>query len=149
MVFFFIAISGNFDAEYIIYDRMPNADEALNATLPYLLKTAMPIVILPFYFRMVFEDNCKGACIGGITAGFVLFCICMLSSILLFSPALAGRLSYPYASAVSTVTVGKLFTRMDGFSYFVYFSAAVTKINVCLFVASDSLKRLNKIISCR
>lgn len=145
VIFFFFATSGNFETEYIMPERLPHIKEALNAVAPYCLKAGLPVIILPFYCRMVFRDNCKGACICGVSAGFVLLSLCLITSVLLFSPELAGRLSYPYASAVSTVTVGKLYTRMDGFSYFIYFSAAIAKINICLFTAIESLKRINKI----
>ena len=39
---------------------------------------------------------------------------------MLFGPTFAARIEYPYTAAVSTVSVGRLFTRMDYFSYFIY-----------------------------
>ena len=51
---------------------------------------------------------------------------------IVFGSDFAGKLKYPYASAISTVTLGNLFTRMDGFAYLIFFASVIVKITVCI-----------------
>lgn len=145
VIFFFAATSSNFDVKNIYISEIPDFKTLFSAVRPYFIKAALPAVLLPFYTAFIFPKGEKSACVLGVGMGYIILGFCLLTSILLFSPLLAGRLSYPYASAVSTVTVGKLFTRMDGFSYFIYFSAAAVKINVCIFITISALKGLKRL----
>jgi len=145
VLFFFLCMSGNFDVQNIIIRSLPDLKELKNSILPYLLKATLPGVLLPFYHTAVIGKRAGSACVIGTAAGYMVLCLCVIPCVLLFSPALAGNLSYPYASAVSTVTVGKIFTRLDGFSYFLYFSAALSKINICLFTVKFTLKKLSQL----
>ncbi len=145
VVFFLLATSSDFRLQNIYIDSLPKFGQMSKAAKPYFIKAALPSLLLPFYRSFLFGKKRSTACIFGITTGFVLLGVCVLSSVLLFSPQLAGRLSYPYASAISTVTIGKIFTRLDGFSYFIYFFAAIIKINICGFVAVEGLKKVRKL----
>ena len=145
VLFFFFAMSDNFDIQNIKVDSMPDFKELKDSFSPYFFKAVLPSVLLPFYHTSVFGKRAGSAVITGTAAGYIILCLCILPAVLLFSAPLAGKLSYPYASAVSTVTVGKIFTRLDGFSYFLYFSAALSKINVCLFIAKFTLKKLSEL----
>ena len=100
--------------------------------------------LLPFYYRFALKKSCFTAHLGVIT-GFLLLGVCILSSVLLFGTELSANLSFPHFSAVSTITVGRLYTRLDGFLYFIYFVTTIIKIRVCTFVCYSSLKRLRKI----
>ena len=82
----------------------------------------------------------------GLSFGFFLLGIAILLSVMIFGAELSGRLDYPFFSAVSTVTIGKLFTRMDYLAYFIYFSSALIKITICLFVTFSSLKKIRQCI---
>ena len=142
IIFFFFATLGNFDMRNIFIFRLPGIKEFSNSVLPYLSNVVSPILLLPFYRVFVFGNKRATACVHGAVLGFILLGLCILSSVLLFSPQLAGKLDYPYAAAISTITVGKLFTRMDGFSYFLYFSAAIIKINICIYVSITAMKKI-------
>lgn len=139
VVFFFFATSKNFEWENLYINKIPDFKELKASVMPYFLKVSAPCIILPFYHRLVFSNRSYSACCYGVITGYVLLFLCVLPSVLLFTPSLAGRLSYPYASAISTVTVGKIFTRLDGFSYFIYFAAALIKINICLFTVKKAI----------
>ena len=145
MVFFFIAVAHNYNLRNIFIFRLPQITTLARQTAPYIKNPVLAVLLLSVYQTLVFKKNRVGAAVSGIAAGGVLLGLCVLSSVLLFGAPLAGRLDYPYAAAVSTVTVGRLFTRMDGFSYFIYFAAAITKITVCLFLVYSSLKKLKSI----
>lgn len=145
VVFFFFAVWENFDFKNIVLKQLPDYSQLTNSIKPYIYKVTLPVILLPFYRHLVFGKKHSSSCLIGVSIGFGVLCICILSSVLLFSPLLAGRLSYPYASAISTVTVGNLFTRMDGFSYFIYFASAITKINVCIYVSKKSLEEIRNL----
>jgi len=142
VAFFFLATVGDFELQNIHIESLPDFGKLTKAAKPYFLKAVLPAFLLPFYRSFLFGSKRSTACFFGVAAGFVLLGVCVLSSVLLFSPRLAGRLSYPYASAISTVTIGKIFTRLDGFSYFIYFAAAIAKINICVFLAIEGLKKI-------
>lgn len=145
VLFFFFCMSGNFDFQNIIIRSIPDLNKLKNSVMPYLLKATLPAILLPFYHAAVFGKRAGSACVIGTAAGYIILGLCVAPAVLLFSAPLAGRLSYPYASAVSTVTVGKIFTRLDGFSYFLYFSGALCKINICLFTVKFAVKKLSQL----
>ncbi len=66
---------------------------------------------------------------GGASAIIIL---CFLNTVLIFGTELAGILSYPYAYAVSTASLGHIFSRMDGFLYAVCFFTCFLKLASCL-----------------
>ena len=146
VLFFFFSMSGNFDVQNIIIRSLPDIRELKDSISPYFFKATLPSLLLPFYHTAVFGKRGGSACVLGTAAGYIILCLCLLPSILLFSAPLAGKLSYPYASAISTVTVGKIFTRLDGFSYFLYFSASLAKINISLFVVKKAVNRISELL---
>lgn len=146
ILFFFFAAMDKYDLRNIFIFRLPTFKEITTQIKPYIINPVMPIVLLPVYFIFTFGEKRTATGFGGVFAGMVLLGFCILTSVLLFGPFLAGRLDFPFSSAVSTVTVGRLFTRLDGFSYFVYFICSLIKITVCLFVTFTSLKKINLII---
>lgn len=141
IIFFFLATLKEFELRNIFIFRLPGYKAFFKGSLPYLYKILLPSLILPFYSVFVFKDKKSGTFLG-TALGLFLLGLCILTSVLTFSVNLAGKLSYPYFSAVSTVSIGKIFTRMDGFSYVLYFGAVITKINICTFTAFKALKTL-------
>lgn len=75
---------------------------------------------------------CAGAVLYGVTGGTTLLLVCFLHVLLLFGNDFGGRQTYPYAAAVSTITAGKLFFRMEGFAYMMYFSACALRVALCI-----------------
>lgn len=142
IVFFFLVTLPNFSLRNIFIFRLPDIKTLYNQTRPYIINPVLPSLLLPVYNVLVFKKSRKGAAFSGLAIGGGLLGLCILSGVLLFGTAFAGELPYPYAAAVSTVTVGRLFTRMDGFSYFIYFAAALCKITVCLFIMYSCLKNI-------
>ena len=69
--------------------------------------------------------------------------LCIAGSILLFGPNLAGELDYAYSQYISTFTVGRLFTRLDFFAYFLFFITSISKI----WVLGQTVKELLRLIS--
>lgn len=144
VLFFFFASLHNYNAENIMLFSLPDFKTLITQTKPYFLNPFLSLLLLPVYFKTVFEKINRKSGVLGVGLGYIVLGICLLSAILLFGPYLAGKLDYPFASAVSTVTIGKLFTRMDGFAYFIYFCCALVKITVCLFITFSMLKRIRQ-----
>lgn len=146
IIFFFFATAHNYSPRNIFIFRLPSLKTFISGAKPYLSELLFPSLLLPVYQVLVFKKSRKTALFCGATSGFIILGLCILSSLLLFGADFAGRLDYPYAAAVSTITVGRLFTRMDGFSYFIYFSASLCKITVCVFIIKSCLKRLDRLL---
>ena len=145
VIFFFLASFNNYDLDNLSIS-FPSFEEIYKNAKPYFLNPFLSILLLPFYFLFVFEKVSAKNITIGVTIGFFSLFLCFASSILLFGPFFAGELEYPFASAVSTVTVGKLYARMDGLSYFIYFFSALIKITVCLKITMSSLKKIRQCI---
>ena len=142
IVFFFIAAADNYEIRNIFVFRLPKLGEITKQMKPYLINPLLHSLVLPFYFCLAFKIPKRAEGILGISLGLVLLGLGVLSSVLLFGPQIAGELKFSFNSAVSTVTVGRLFTRLDGFAYFVYFVCALIKITLCVDLARLCIKKI-------
>lgn len=146
ILFFFVATSFKFNLRNIFVFELPKMKTLISQAKPYFFNPLIPALLLPVYNVLTFKNVRPGAAFTGLASGLILLGLCIIGSILLFGAPLAGRLPYPYSSAISTVSIGRLFSRLDGFSYFIYFACALAKITVCLFVMFSSLKRIRNIL---
>ncbi len=144
ILFFFVGGADKYELRNIFVFRLPRFSELLSQIKPYIANPVLQGVILPVFLRQSFGTIRTKQGSAGVILGAVLLGICILSPILLFGAALSGSLDFPFASLVSTITVGRLFTRLDGFAYFVFFVSAVIKSVVCLKVALEGLKTIDK-----
>lgn len=146
IIFFFFATVTNYNFRNIFIFRLPKTKEFIGEIMPYIKNPVLQSLLLPFFTVSVVGKKHKKVLISGLIISLTMLGVCLLGPLLLFGPVFAGDLPYPYASAVSTVTVGRLFTRLDGFSYFIYFATALVKITASAFVIKKGLKRLNQIL---
>lgn len=51
-------------------------------------------------------------------------------------------IDFEYFNAVSTLSTGSIFSRLDGLAFFVFFATAITKVIICVKTAALSTKRL-------
>ena len=77
------------------------------------------------------ELGYRGAILSVIFASLMLL-ICRLNVSFLFGESFAAALDNPYSEAVSTVNAGKLFARMEGWAYLMYYAASALRGTVCL-----------------
>ena len=144
ILFFFFAAMGDYKADNIFIFNFPEFQNLLKNLYPFLKEISFPVIIL-----LSFTTQHKGtskSTVTGIFIGYILLFLCLSSAIMLFGTTFAARIEYPYTAAVSTVSVGRLFTRMDYFSYFIYFTSAIIKSTVCIFTVKECLKNLNEIM---
>ncbi len=138
-VFFFLCTAKDFKLCNIYLYNVPSFSKLARQCAPYLLKITLPSFVLAVYIKESRPDFGKRDLTFGVLAGLTLSLACILNSVLIFGSNLAGRLIYPYSSAVSTVTFGRLFTRLDGFVYPLYFSACLVKACVCISVIKSQI----------
>jgi hypothetical protein len=143
IAYFFFASFPNFNFRNLLIFQLPSIKEICTQAKPYIKNPFLASFILPVYCIFCFGERRTRDGFFGVLAGEVLLGVCVATSVLLFGATLAGRLEFPYSSALSTVTVGRLFTRLDGFSYYVYFACSLVRITVCNFVALNCLKKIN------
>lgn len=129
--FFFLASLKNFRIDNIFIFSLPPIKSFIPQLIEYIKEIIAPIFLFLCFKNLNLCKVSEKHSFIGVIFGVILLALCLLNSVLLFGGRFAGTLDYPYASAVSTVTIGRLFTRLDGFSYFVYFSAAIVRINLC------------------
>lgn len=119
---FFILSIKNFNNKNIFSSVDFNVTHSLKEIGKYYLTMFLPALI-PIAFLSVKSKLSPISTAIGAGWGFLLCIICIADSVLSFGYALACRLDYPYIEDISTITVGSLFTRMDGFAYFAFFPA--------------------------
>ncbi len=146
ILFFFIAAADKYDLRNIFIFRLPKTADIIPQLKSYIINPIMHSILLPVYLKNTLgKTNTKWG-VWGVALGAVFLGLCILTPILLFGAGVSGGLEFPFSSAVSTVTVGRLFTRLDGFAYFVYFVCSAIKISICLTVAFKSMENINKIL---
>ena len=105
-----------------------------------------PAIIAIIYFSL--HKNTKmrprSALLSVLISAAILL-ICFLNVTLLLGEGFGKTREYPYSEAVSAVSAGKLFARMEGFVYMIYYAAAAVKTAVSLslvcIVISDLLPK--------
>ena len=102
-----------------------------------------PAVIAIIYFSA--NGGTRGAsALWGTLLSFVLVLICFLNVFLLLGGSFGASMEYPYATAVSTVTAGKLFARLEGFAYITYYVSSAIRVALCISLVSVLSERIAK-----
>jgi hypothetical protein len=101
-----------------------------------------PAVLAVVYISAMGERRARASLYGTVIATFLL-ALCFLNVFLLLG-SLGNSEDYPYSIAVSTVTAGKLFVRMEGFSYIMYYAAGAVRVSVCISLVDLLYERMLK-----
>ncbi len=99
------------------------------------------IIILFIGFRDL-KTARKSQYFGFGFASFVLV-MCFSSSLLLLGNGVLENVKFPYAAATGIITVGKNFSRLDGFTYYNYFILSLLKISVIYKLLLTITKSVN------
>ncbi len=102
--------------------------------------TTALIAALPMLFLSK-EQKTKVVLWGFVLGGGAVL-VCLINTLGVFGAEFANTLSFPYSSAVSTASVGKIFSRMDPFLYCTCFFTCLMKCSVCLYAIISALKKL-------
>ncbi len=99
------------------------------------LLAALPLLFLA-------KNQKTGSVLWGFALGSGAILLCLINTLGVFGSEFANSLSFPYSSAVSTASVGKIFSRMDPFLYCTCFFTCLLKCSVCLSAAISAVKKL-------
>ena len=100
-----------------------------------------PAVIAIIYFSSNGGVRGRSALFGTLLS-FFLILICFLNVFLLLGGSFGASMEYPYAAAVSTVTAGKLFARLEGFAYITYYVSSALRVAICVSLVSILSERV-------
>ena len=142
VVLFFALSVKDFRRENIAVYRLPEFSELIEEAIPCFFTVSLPAALIPIYTSLLCGERKKGASFAGLSAGLALVGLCLVECLLLFGAPLSANLDFPLASAVSTVTVGPLFTRMDGLVYCLFFGTALIKTSFCMKLCFYALSHL-------
>ena len=120
--------------------------------IPYKSADATFIEILfPMYLNLtasllplfLFQDKIKAKafCVSYIIA-FLIIGVCVTNVLGIFGSEFASTLSYPYSLAVSTASMGEIFSRLDGFFYAICFFTVLLKTGLCIYSFKVELLKL-------
>ncbi len=142
---FFIMAMPNYNLRNIFIFRLPDFKTLLDQMKPYFTAAVLPSLLVPIYGGLIFKKSSPSAAFN-VGLGFVLLGATVLCPLLLFGAPFSGETDFPFLSAASTVTVGRLFTRLTGFAYFICFSTAIIKLTAGIFIIKSLLNRINAIL---
>lgn len=97
--------------------------------------------LLLFVFRNDHKKEGRRVYFLGLALGGLLLLLCILNSLLIFGEPFLQKLSYPYYSAVSVVSAGQIFTRMESMTYGVYVICSLVKLSVCMLTCLHILRQ--------
>lgn len=106
------------------------------------LRCFSSLAVIPFFVSSEVKNAPAKPLFLGTAVGFFVLVLCLAQSI--FTLGFANDISYPYLKAVSVISSGSLFTRLDGFVYFLFFITVLVKIAVCIKTVSLIIKRLKR-----
>ncbi len=142
VLFFSVFLFENYHFKNLYIKELPDIKTAASGVIPLLRKAFLPTGLLYFYKHFTGLCCRKGVLIKGYILGGIFLSVALLCPILIFGTEFIGRLEFPFNSAVTTLSIGRLFSRLDGIMYVVYFVAALLKSVVCIFVGIKSLKEV-------
>ena len=88
--------------------------------------------ILPFQKKGGNKKEFLKSTVLGIGVGALLLTLVVANSVLVFGENYSGEMAFPYSFAVSTFSLGTLFTRLDGFAYFIIVTLNFLKGALCI-----------------
>ena len=125
-----------FSLKFLSFDflteKLPNIKEIAYQSLAYFSMSFIQSIII-----FGFIKKAHTSCVGGYLIGsFVLF-LTLIQCIGTFGFSALSNLINPYSSAVGIITFGDKFSRLEGFSYFIYFSSTLLKTVISLKAAKN------------
>ncbi len=112
---------------------------APNFSFTTYAKFFLPVMLLPVFANV--KDKPTLPIVLGVAVGFLVLLVCVIQSTLTLGDT--SDIAYPYLKAVSVISSGSLFTRLDGFVYFLFFVTALIKITVCIKVIKKAISNKN------
>ncbi len=116
----------------------------LRQSLTFFIHSFGQLIIPAFFFREYSIRQDKKVYYLGIASGFALVVIYVLNIMLVLGSEIAANVQYPYATLTSLVSFGRNFSRLDGFTYYVYFYSSLIKCAVAVNVILNIFRAYKK-----
>jgi hypothetical protein len=142
LIFLFIS-----SFEFLSFDfldaKLPTIKEVGYQSLAYFSMSFVQCVII-----FGFIKSSRNSLLNGYLIGGVFLFLTLIQSVATFGFSALTNLMNPYSSSVAIITFGDKFSRLEGFSYFIYFASTLIKTVVSLKAAKNffaaSFKNLEK-----
>ncbi len=136
VIVFLVVLLFLFSIKFLSFDfltqNLPTIKEIGYQTLAYFSMSFIQGIIIFGFVRKAHTSYVGGY----IIAGFVLF-LTLVQCIGTFGFSSLSNLMTPYSSAVGIITFGDKFSRLEGFSYFIYFATTLIKTVISLKAAKN------------
>ena len=129
----------------LFYSALPiDIKQNFIQALTYFIHSFGQIIIVLLFIGKKSRASSKKLLLLGISAGSAVFFICLLQVLFHLGPFVTELLDFPYAAATGSVTAAKSYSRLDGFTYYIYFICSLIKASVIFASAIKAAKSKNK-----
>ena len=98
------------------------------------------LAVIPFFVSLKLKDFSANPIFLSASTGFLVLILCLFQCALTLN--YSSDTAYPYLKAVGVISSGSLFTRLDGFVYFLFFITSLIKITICIKTIFVTVSRL-------
>lgn len=137
----FLASAGQLRLKNLLPDESLTLQNVTGGAVPFLLKGFGQLFVVIAYLSLTSPRFTKKAPVAGTALGSGILLLCLCNILLVFGEKFTSQLDFPYSYAISIITVGQLFSRMEGITYFIYFFCCLIKLAVCIAVVRLSVRR--------
>ncbi len=102
------------------------------------------IIAAVFIGKICDKSRARRTYLLGTFFGVGILLICVLNVVLVLGTDLIDELAYPYSTVTGIITLGSSYSRMDGFTYYIYFMSALIKASVILSVICEISQKILK-----
>lgn len=131
-----------FDFNTVTFDMSLSGSNVIKA-IKYFLKYFSPVLAAVLFAALANKKTKTADILGGLGVGFLILLITAVQSIFVLGNS--GGYEFSYLYAVSVFSSGSLFSRLDGFVYFLFFAVSTVKIAVCVKLLPLAVKRLRSV----
>ncbi|MBQ8741290.1 MAG: hypothetical protein IJY79_07050 [Clostridia bacterium] len=116
--------------DFTLFKANPVINQSLTSGISEFLKSFLPAICIAAFMTLTKESACTKQTIIGVSLGLFATAVCLLQSMLTLG--VSANQDFPYLKAVSVISSGSLFTRLDGFCFWLFFVCALVKSSVCI-----------------
>lgn len=131
-----------FDFDAVAFDMSLSGSDCV-LSFKYFLKYFSPVLAAVLFVALANKKAKTADICGGLSMGFLILLITTIQSVFVLGNS--GGYEFSYLYAVSVFSSGSLFSRLDGFVYFLFFATVTVKIAVCAKLLPLTVKRLRSV----
>lgn len=134
MLFLLVASLKNMSLSNLLLKNDLSLKGIVYESLSYICLSYIPSIALVGFFDNLKSDSHK-VFIKGYFLGVIFLLVSFMQSILVMGYGVTSSILHPYASGISIITLGNNYSRLEGFSYFIYFASSLIKTAICVYVS--------------